>query len=85
MLGAGVLYLGVIAARPRRLAETNLLAPLFEAGVKGHIVALLSRLPHLVVLFLGTWLPFHFFGVTICHFCWRCPALDLSTGVTGTP
>jgi len=65
VLGAGVLYLALIAARPRRLAETKLLAPLFEAGVTGHLVALLSRLPHLVVLFLGTWLPFRFFGVTI--------------------
>lgn len=64
-LGAGVLYLVVIAIRPRRLAETRLLAPLFEAGVTGHLVALLSRLPHLAVLFLGTWIPFLFFGVAI--------------------
>lgn len=65
VLGAGVLYLVIIAARPRRLAGTRLLAPLFEAGVAGHILALLSRIPHLVVLFLGTWLPFRFFGVDI--------------------
>lgn len=65
VLGTGVLYLVVIAARPRRLAETKLLAPLFEAGVTGHLVALLSRIPHLIVLFLGTWLPFRFFGVDI--------------------
>lgn len=65
VLGAGVLYLALLAARPRRLAETKLLAPLFEAGVTGHVVALLSRLPHLLVLFLGTWLPFRFFGVLI--------------------
>ncbi len=65
VLGAGVLYLVIIAVRPRRLAETRLLAPLFEAGVAGHLVALLSRIPHLVVLFLGTWIPFLFFGVAI--------------------
>ena len=64
-LAAGVLYLVLIAVRPRRLAETKLLAPLFEAGVAGHLVALLSRIPHLVVLFLGTWIPFLFFGVAI--------------------
>jgi hypothetical protein len=64
-LGAGVLYLVVIALRPRRLAETKLLAPLFEAGVTGHLIALVSRIPHLVVLFLGTWIPFRFFGVAI--------------------
>jgi hypothetical protein len=65
VLAAGVLYLALIAARPRRLAETKLLAPLFEAGVVGHLVALVSRIPHLVVLFLGTWIPFLFFGVAI--------------------
>ena len=64
-LGVGMLYLAVIHARPSRLATTKLLAPLFEAGVAGHLVALVSRIPHLVVLFLGTWLPFRFFGVDI--------------------
>lgn len=65
VLAAGVLYLVIIAVRPQRLAETRLLAPLFEAGVPGHLLALLSRIPHLVVLFLGTWIPFRFFGVDI--------------------
>jgi lysylphosphatidylglycerol synthase-like protein len=64
-LGAGVVYLILLALRPPRLARTRLLAPLFEAGVGGHLVALAVRLPHLVVLFLGTWLPFRFFGVDI--------------------
>ncbi|MFT3766968.1 MAG: hypothetical protein QM820_15840 [Minicystis sp.] len=62
---AGLAYLGVIAARPAFLARTKLLAPLFEAGLGGHLVALAVRVPHLVVLFLGTWLPFRFFGVDI--------------------
>lgn len=65
LLGAGVLYLAVLALRPARLARTRLLAPLFEAGVRGHLVALAARVPHLVVLFVGTWLPFWFFGVRI--------------------
>lgn len=64
-LVAGVLYLLVIALRPARLARISVLAPLFEAGVVGHLVALLARLPHLAVLFLGTWLPFWFFSVRI--------------------
>lgn len=64
-LGAGILYLVILAARPKALAQTKLLAPLFEAGVRGHLWALLARLPHLIVLFLGTWLPFWFFGVRI--------------------
>jgi hypothetical protein len=64
-LGAGLAYLGILALRPARLARTRLLAPLFEAGVQGHLFALVARLPHLGVLFLGTWLPFWFFGVHI--------------------
>ena len=65
VLGGGVLYLAVIAWRPAPLARLKLLAPLFEAGLGGHIVGLLVRVPHFVVLFLGTWLPFFFFGVKI--------------------
>jgi hypothetical protein len=64
-LGAGLAYLGLLALRPARLARTRLLGPLFEAGVSGHLVAMAVRLPHLAVLFLGTWLPFRFFGVQI--------------------
>ncbi len=64
-LGAGVVYLAVIAVEPAPLARIKLLAPLFEAGLVGHLVALVVRIPHFVVLFLGTWLPFYFFGVSI--------------------
>ncbi|WP_234022843.1 lysylphosphatidylglycerol synthase domain-containing protein [Sorangium cellulosum] len=65
LLGIGGLYLALLALRPARLARARLLAPLFEAGVRGHLLALAARLPHLVVLFAGTWLPFWFFGVRI--------------------
>ncbi len=65
VLGAGVVYLVVIAWRPGPLARLKLLAPLFEAGLAGHLVGLLVRVPHFAVLFLGTWLPFFFFGVDI--------------------
>jgi hypothetical protein len=61
----GVGYLALLAAKPPRLASHKLLAPLFEAGVVGHLVALAARLPHFAVLFVGTWLPFRFFGVDI--------------------
>lgn len=64
-LGAGIIYLIVLAVRPPALAKIRLLAPLFEAGVMGHLHALVARFPHLVVLFLGTWLPFWFFDVRI--------------------
>jgi hypothetical protein len=65
MLGAGVLYLAVIAWRPAPLARAKLLAPLFEAGLAGHLACLVVRVPHFLVLFLGTWVPFLFFGVDI--------------------
>ncbi|HVY47122.1 MAG TPA: lysylphosphatidylglycerol synthase domain-containing protein [Minicystis sp.] len=65
VVAAGVAYLAVIEIRPRRLAKISLLAPLFEARAAGHLVAMAARLPHLVVLFLGTWLPFFFFGVRV--------------------
>jgi hypothetical protein len=73
-LGAGVVYLVVIALRPARLTGIATLSPLFEAGVRGHLVALVARIPHLVVLFLGTWLPFWFFEVRIP----LAPALGLT-------
>jgi hypothetical protein len=65
IVGAGVAYLAVITLRPAFLARTRLLAPLFEAGLDGHLLAMAVRVPHLIVLFLGTWLPFLFFGVEI--------------------
>jgi hypothetical protein len=64
-LGAGGAYLAVLALRPRRLVSTRLLAPLFEAGVRGHLIALFARLPHLLVLFTGSWLPFLLFDVRV--------------------
>lgn len=64
-LAPGVVYLAVLVARPAALARTRLLAPLFEAGVRGHLVALAARIPHFVVLFVGTWVPFWFFEVRV--------------------
>ena len=62
VLGLG--YLGLLWWRPARLAGT-FLAPLFEAGPVGHLHAMALRLPHLLVLFVGTWVPFFFFGVDV--------------------
>lgn len=63
--GAGALYLLVLAIRPKRLASIELLRPLFESGVKGHLVAAAARVPHAAVQFLGVWLSFRLFGVII--------------------
>jgi branched-subunit amino acid transport protein len=65
LFAAGLAYLAVIALRPAPLARVKLLAPLFEAGLGGHTVAVLARIPHMMVLFAGTWVPFLFFGVKI--------------------
>jgi len=62
---AGVGYLATIAIKPAFLAKRQVLAPLFEVGVMGHLAAFALRFPHVLVLFLGSWLPFRFFGVDI--------------------
>lgn len=58
-------YLAVIGIAPRFLAERRLLQPLFELGVRGQLLHFARRLPHVFVLFVGTWAPFEFFGVHI--------------------
>jgi hypothetical protein len=86
-LGAGILYLVLLALRPAPLARLRVLSPLFEAGVSGHLWALLARLPHLAVLFLGTWLPFWFFGVRIpfAAACAYVPILMVAVTLPITP
>ncbi len=63
--GAGVLYMIVVALRPKVLLEMQAIAPLMEAGVGGHLLALVYRLPHVCVLFCGTLAPFWFFGIDV--------------------
>jgi hypothetical protein len=58
-------YLGVIAAKPRFMREWPATAPLVELGVRGHLVAFFYRLPHMIVLFAGSWLVFWFFDIRI--------------------
>lgn len=65
ILVAGCLYLLVIGLAPARLKKISFLAPLFEAGIKGHAFALAARVPHLLVLVLGAWVSFLFFHVDI--------------------
>jgi uncharacterized membrane protein YbhN (UPF0104 family) len=56
-------YLAVIAARPGFLRRRALLAPLFDAGLRGHAVAALARLPHISWLILGHYAAMRLFGV----------------------
>jgi hypothetical protein len=98
LLGKPLWWLGVIAAlaivylillvgRPAVLVRQRMLAPLFEAGVHGHLVALATRTPHLIVLFAGTWVPFFFFDVHIpfAHALGTVPVLLVVVTLPLTP
>jgi hypothetical protein len=58
-------YLAVIAARPAFLRERRLLAPLFEAGLRGHAVAVAARLPHLLWLIVGQMVAMMLFRIDV--------------------
>lgn len=68
-LGAlGVLAAGyalVIWLAPEALAKRRALAAPFELGLSGQVIAMLYRMPHVLVQLLGGWLAFGFFGVDI--------------------
>lgn len=61
--GGFALYLVVIAARPAVLAKREVLAPLFDAGLGGHALTMLGRLPHLVVTVIGVWAAMRVWGI----------------------
>lgn len=58
-------YLAVIAARPGWLARYGALAPLFEAGVGGHVRATVARLPHMALLTVLHWVAFLVWGIPV--------------------
>jgi uncharacterized membrane protein YbhN (UPF0104 family) len=47
-----IVYLTIIAAAPKKWREFRGLAPLWQAGVSGHLTAAAGRLPHLGILVL---------------------------------
>jgi len=55
----------VIAAAPSALARRPLLAPLFDAGIRGHALAMLGRLPHVSVMVLGHWAAMRAWGIPV--------------------
>jgi len=66
LLAAGMLaYLAIIGLRPRRLAALPLLEPLFDAGVRGHLVTVAARLPHVALLVLLQWGAFRVWGIPV--------------------
>jgi hypothetical protein len=84
---AGLGYCAVLHLRPKFFASRAATAVLFELGVSGHLLALLYRLPHLVVLFVGTWVPFLFLGIEIpfTHALALIPALMLVVSLPVSP
>lgn len=63
---AGILvYLALIALRVPWLARWEALAPLFEAGLAGHLRAIAARVPHMLLLALLHWGAFRVWGIPV--------------------
>jgi hypothetical protein len=56
-------YFAVIFAKPGFLTRFAFLRPLFDAGLRGHLVAVTARAPHVLWLILANYIAMHFFGV----------------------
>jgi hypothetical protein len=74
LVGVG-LYLITMGFRPRFLRRYQLLAPLFEAGLRGHLWAVAGRLPHILVLVITYWGALRLWGIPV----------PLAQGVTMVP
>jgi hypothetical protein len=59
------IYLAIIAWRPRFLASRELFAPLFELGLRGHLLASLARAPHVIAMMLAHFAIMRCFGVAV--------------------
>ncbi|MCC6528322.1 MAG: flippase-like domain-containing protein [Polyangiaceae bacterium] len=64
-LGGLVLYLGLVALRPARLARIRVFQPLFDAGILGHAKAWLVRFPHVGGHIVFQWLLLRLFRVEV--------------------
>lgn len=65
-LGAAVLPAGATGLYPRLLRlAAKVWAPLMEAGLRGHVRALIVRLPHLFVLLLWHFIALRCFQITV--------------------
>lgn len=58
MIGIGAafgVYLAVILVSPGVLVRREVLAPLFDTGLRGHALAIAGRVPHVAIIVLGHW------------------------------
>jgi hypothetical protein len=58
-------YLSVIASAPRFLVRRQVLEPLFDAGLRGHAVAMIGRIPHMALVVLGNWVAMRAWGIPV--------------------
>jgi hypothetical protein len=60
-----IAYLVVIAIAPPWLARREWLAPLFDAGLRGHAWGMLGRAPHVIVIVATQWLAMWVWGIEV--------------------
>lgn len=59
------IYLAMIALSPMMLARRAVLAPLFDANLRGHALAVIGRVPHSAVIVVGIWLAARTWGIAV--------------------
>lgn len=58
-------YLVIVVLSPTFIARREVLAPLFDAGIRGHALAMLGRLPHVAVIVLGHLVAIRAWGIEV--------------------
>lgn len=56
LLGAFGVYLALLAWKPSFLSKVELFQPILRAGIRGHVLAVLVRLPHLALVIFAHYL-----------------------------
>lgn len=67
LLGCGGLlaYLGGVWLAPAGLARRELLAPLFDVGLRGYALAIAGRMPHVLALVQSLWVGMRAWGLEV--------------------
>lgn len=63
--GAFVGYLVIIQLRVGFLVQRQVLAPLFDARIAGHALAIAGRIPHVVAIVLSYWVAMLVWGISV--------------------
>jgi hypothetical protein len=82
-LAGFAVYLGVVALRPPWLARFAVLGAAFRAGLGGHLLAVLVRLPHIAAVFLAHYVAMRAFGIRppLWSFLTLMPVVSLVTAL----